>query len=118
MHKSFNGNIATNTFTGGMNTDMDESLIKADSYKYATNIRVIKQGNDNVGALQLMTGTSSVSTSSGTDLALPLPVYKENTTYITGEHYIIGSTTVRNIGVIVTTSIITTNSGVDRKSVV
>ena len=112
MHKSFNGNIATNTFTGGMNTDMDESLIKADSYKYATNIRVIKQGNDNVGALQLMTGTSSVSTSSGTDLALPLPVYEENTTYITGEHYIIGSTTVRNIGVIVTTSIITTNSGV------
>lgn len=112
MHKSFNGNIATNTFTGGMNTDMDESLIKADSYKYATNIRVIKQGNDNVGALQLMTGTSSVSTSSGTDLALPLPVYKENTTYITGEHYIIGSTTIRNIGVIVTTSIITTSNGV------
>ena len=34
-------NFEVNTFTGGLNMDSDNSVIKNDQYKYAENIRMI-----------------------------------------------------------------------------
>ena len=42
----------TNSFTSGMNMDVDVNLIKDNQYRYAENVRIITNDNGTTGALQ------------------------------------------------------------------
>lgn len=45
-----------NTFTGGMNTDVSDSLLKTDQYKEARNLRIVTNTDNNTGELRLIEG--------------------------------------------------------------
>ena len=44
-------NIQTNTFTGGMNMDVDVTMIPDNQYRYAENVRVITDTAGTTGVL-------------------------------------------------------------------
>ena len=46
----------TNTFGKGMNTDLDYSVISAQQYNYAENIRIIANDDSSTGVLQNIEG--------------------------------------------------------------
>ena len=45
------GKEAVNTFSGGMNADLDKSIIKSNQYRYAENIRVSVDENGTFGSI-------------------------------------------------------------------
>jgi len=45
------------TFVGGMNTDTSDAFIADSQYRYAENVRVITESNNNSGELRLIEGT-------------------------------------------------------------
>lgn len=77
-------NFETNTFTGGLNMDSDNSVIKNDQYKYAENIRIMTNDSGTTGVLQNIEG-----------------VKKYNLTLADGE-VVIGTTTINDIAVVFT----------------
>lgn len=58
-----NAQRQTNTFTSGMNMDLDYSLIDSKQYKYAENIRVLMNEANSTGALQNIEGFTRVNPS-------------------------------------------------------
>ena len=46
----------TNTFTSGMNMDLDYSVIKSNQYQYADNIRILTHDNGTTGVMQNIEG--------------------------------------------------------------
>lgn len=83
--------LQTNTFTGGMNTDISEELIKDNQYRYAENVRVITDSDSTTGVLQNIEDI--------TKYASELP----------SNETVIGSTVVDKYGVIFTKSNSDTN---------
>lgn len=73
-----------NTFVEGMNLDTDVNLIPNSQYRYAENVRVITNDNGTTGVLQNIEGVRRYST-----------VLPTNET-------IIGTTTVKDIGIVIT----------------
>lgn len=73
-----------NTFIGGMDTDTDVNILPNDRYRYAENVRVITNDGGTTGVLQNIEGVRKYST------LLP-----------EGE-IVIGTTTIKDIGVIIT----------------
>lgn len=55
MFNTTNGKIHTQTFLGGMNKDLDASVLPSDSYRNSTNIRITKI-NDKKGTIQFIPG--------------------------------------------------------------
>lgn len=74
----------TNTFVEGMNLDTDLTFLKDSQYRYAENVRVVTNENGTSGILQNIEGV------------------RDYTTYIPSNQTIIGTTTVNNIGVVIT----------------
>lgn len=74
----------TNTFIGGMNTDLDYSVIKNNQYMYAENIRLLANTDNSFSAIQNIEGFSNI------DSSIP-----------TGET-IIHTKTVRDYGIVFT----------------
>ena len=56
------GKEAINTFSGGMNADLDKSIVKGNQYRYAENVRVSVDGDGTFG---------SISPIEDTELAIP-----------------------------------------------
>lgn len=73
-----------NTFVGGLNMDTDVNLIPNNQYRYAENVRVITNNNGTTGVLQNIEGVRKYST------LLPQ------------DETIIGTTTVNDIGIVIT----------------
>ena len=92
------GKSQINTFSGGINMDVDKGLLKSNQYRYAENIRTITNEGATTGALTNIESSGIIKL--GTDV------------FLEGE-YIIGTTTVRNIGVVFTSQI-TDNSVINR----
>ena len=69
----------TNSFTSGMNMDVDVNLIKDNQYRYAENVRIITNDNGTTGALQGIEGVRK---------------YNGN---ITNDEVVIGATTTNPI---------------------
>ena len=74
----------TNTFIGGMNTDLDYSVIKNNQYMYAENIRLLANTDNSFSAIQNIEGFLNI------DNSIP-----------TGET-IIHTKTVRDYGIVFT----------------
>lgn len=53
----------TNTFIGGMNTDLDYSVIKNNQYMYAENIRLLANTDNSFSAIQNIEGFSNIDSS-------------------------------------------------------
>ena len=53
----FKSKAVTNTFTKGMNMDLDKSLMSPDTYRYSENFRLITENNGNTGTLENIKGT-------------------------------------------------------------
>lgn len=51
-----NAQRQTNTFVGGMNMDLDYSVIKGNQYQYADNIRILTHDNGTTGVMQNIEG--------------------------------------------------------------
>lgn len=51
-----NDNQQINSFTGGMNTDTSDAMLQADQYRYAENVRVVTNTEENTGELSLIEG--------------------------------------------------------------
>jgi len=49
--KSKTGSESINTFSGGMNLDIDPSLSKPNQYRYAENIRISQDSDGTLGAI-------------------------------------------------------------------
>jgi len=79
-----NGNRSMNSFAGGMNLDLDNSVLADNQYRYAENIRTI--GDD----------TSSNGTATNIEGALLI------SSIIPSDEIIIGTCTVRDFGVVFT----------------
>ena len=78
-------NVAqTNTFTGGMNMDSDINYLQNSEYRYAENIRVVTNEDGTTGVLQNIEGVKAY--------AQQIPA---------GET-ILGTTTIKDIGVVIT----------------
>ena len=78
-------NIAqTNTFTGGMNMDSDINYLQNSEYRYAENVRVVTNEDGTTGVLQNIEGVKAY--------AQQIPA---------GET-ILGTTTIKDIGVVIT----------------
>lgn len=73
-----------NTFVGGMDMDTDINLLSNDRYRYAENVRVITNDGGTTGILQNIEGV------------------RRYTSYVPADEIIIGTTTVDDIGVIIT----------------
>ena len=52
-----NQNQQTNTFVKGMDTDTSDMLLGSDKYRYAENVRVVTNTENNTGELHLVEGT-------------------------------------------------------------
>lgn len=50
----------TNTFEGGMNTDLSDMHIKNNEYRYAENIRIVTNTDSNTGEARLIEGASEI----------------------------------------------------------
>lgn len=74
-----------NTFTGGMDMDTDLTMVKADKYRYAENVRVITNDGGTTGVLQNIEG-----------------VREYTATHLPEDEVILGLTTVADIGIIIT----------------
>lgn len=81
----------TNSFTGGMNLDVDVNLIKDNQYRYAENVRIITNDNGTTGALQGIEGV------------------KKYNGKIADNEIIIGVTTIDKIAVVFTKVIVNGN---------
>jgi len=57
-----NKNQQVNTFLKGMNTDASDSLLENSQYRYAENVRLSTDKDNNSGELRLVDGTSVKST--------------------------------------------------------
>lgn len=75
----------TNTFTSGMNMDLDYSVIKSNQYQYAENIRVLTNDNGSTGILQNIEG-----------------FFKTNPSTILSNETIIHVSTIRDLAVVFT----------------
>lgn len=53
----------TNTFVGGMNMDLDYSVIKDNQYQYAENIRIMTNDNGSIGVMQNIEGFLKINPS-------------------------------------------------------
>lgn len=76
--------LQTNTFIGGMNTDTDVTMIGDNQYRYAENVRVITNDAGTTGVLQNIEGVKSY------------------TSYIPTDETILGTSTINNIGIVIT----------------
>ena len=85
------GKSQINTFSGGMNLDLDKSLLKSNQYRYAENVRTITNSDGTTGSLTNI--ESSMFLGQDTDSLLP---------FISTNEIIIGTTTIRDIGIVVT----------------
>ena len=74
----------TNTFVKGMNMDSDILYLEDSQYRYSENIRVLTNTNGTTGSIQNIEGTL--------ELNITIPENEE----------IIGTTTINNIGVVIT----------------
>ena len=81
----------TNSFTSGMNMDVDVNLIKDNQYRYAENVRIITNDNGTTGALQGIEGVRK---------------YNGN---ITNDEVVIGATTIDKMAIIFTKVIVNGN---------
>jgi hypothetical protein len=81
----------TNSFTSGMNMDVDVNLIKDNQYRYAENVRIITNDNGTTGALQGIEGVRK---------------YNGN---ITNDEIVIGATTIDKMAIIFTKVIVNGN---------
>ena len=54
-------NSSINSFSGGMNLDIDDSLIKSNQYRYAKNIRSISMDGSKTGSMVGIEGSSIIS---------------------------------------------------------
>lgn len=54
-------NQQTNTFLKGMDTDTSDMLLGSDQYRYAENIRIVTNTENNSGEVRLIEGTSIIS---------------------------------------------------------
>ena len=81
----------TNSFTSGMNMDVDVNLIKDNQYRYAENVRIIANDNGTTGALQGIEGVRK---------------YNGN---ITNDEVVIGATTIDKMAIIFTKVIVNGN---------
>jgi hypothetical protein len=52
----------TNTFSGGMNSDADKSILAKNQYLYSENFRLFGDGLNSVGSLECVTGNAILST--------------------------------------------------------
>ena len=77
--------IQTNTFNEGMDTDTSDAFIKSSKYRLANNVRYITDTDSNSGELHMIEGATKVF-----DLE--------------EDEMIIKTTSVRNIGILITTS--------------
>lgn len=78
-------NVAqTNTFTQGMNMDTGISYLNSSEYRYAENIRVVTNEDGTTGILQNIEGV------------------KDYSTYIPATETIIGTSTIKDIGIVIT----------------
>lgn len=50
----------TNTFEGGMNTDVSDIMIKNNEYRYAENIRIVTNTDSNTGEARLIQGAAEI----------------------------------------------------------
>lgn len=55
-----NQNQQTNTFLKGMNTDTSDFLLQNDQYRYAENVRIVTDNENNTGELHLIEGTNKI----------------------------------------------------------
>lgn len=62
-----NNNQQVNTFTGGMNTDTSDMYIDSKQYRYAENIRIVTDTDNNSGEVRPILGTTWVNLSEDTD---------------------------------------------------
>lgn len=79
------GNTHISSFTGGLNLDIDKSLLKSNQYRYAENVRSITNEGASTGALTNIEGSTVI----------------DGLTFAEGE-VIIASATVRDLGVLFT----------------
>lgn len=79
-----NTTLQTNTFLKGMNCDLDVSVLGADQYRYAENVRIVTNDGGSTGVLQNIEGV------------------KKYNSYIPSDEVIIGHTTVNKFAVIFT----------------
>lgn len=80
-----NTTLQTNTFIKGMNLDTDETVLGADQYRYAENVRIVTNDGGSTGVLQGIEGVKSYKNFSHSD-----------------DEVIIGHTTINNYAVIFT----------------
>ena len=78
-----------NTFTGGMNTDVSDALLKPEQYKLAANLRLVTSEDGNTGELHQIQGAAIVASQ----------WFDMNECDI-----ILGATQIRDIGVIIAKS--------------
>jgi len=83
------GKKVANTFGKGMNLDLDKSLLNKDQYRYAENIRCVANNNATSGAITNIQSSKLVDLSFGAN------------------EKIIGTTAIRNIGVVFTFDTVT-----------
>ena len=57
-----NNNQQVNSFLKGMNTDTSDSMIPAEQYRYAENLRIVTNTQENSGELRLIEGNRLLST--------------------------------------------------------
>ena len=60
-----NNNQQINTFTKGMNTDTSDALLSSDQYRYAENLRLVTNTEENTGELRLIEGDQLLHTFDG-----------------------------------------------------
>lgn len=65
-----NNNQQINTFVKGMNTDTSDALLGSDQYRYAENLRLITNTEQNTGELRLIEGDKHLCTFDGDILYL------------------------------------------------
>lgn len=78
--------LQTNAFVGGMNLDTDITMIPADQYRYAENVRIVTDTNGTTGVLQNIQSTRVI----------------EGGDFMSDEEIVLASTTVDKYGVILT----------------
>ena len=79
-----NTTLQTNTFLKGMNCDIDVSVLGADQYRYAENVRIVTNDGGSTGVLQNIEGV------------------KKYTSFISPSEIIIGHTTISKFAIIFT----------------
>jgi len=84
---SKNGKTTVNTFSGGIQLDIDKSLLKENQYRYAENVRIVSNEGATTGALTNIEGSTILSLGSDT---------------FSVDEDIIATTTIRDLGVVIT----------------